>query len=252
MIDINKMRRLAQAATPGPWVAAGPSFGESLPKYLNEVAVDREGDEDDGYSICNAPIGLNEECSDDMAFIAEANPLTIEELLDRLEAAEKSRDDLLAGLGEWLDKTKWVQQGVNEGTISAKYLGLHRADVMSSLLGEAEKARDALRAENAGLVDDMNLLRDNNTSLRAKIAEMEQQEPAGEVVHNGESAGLYDILEHGALLYALPGAQPAPIVPDLLEALKDMVNLVELMCPFDGPQQRKARAAIARATGEQP
>ena len=156
MIDINKMRRLAQAATPGPWVAAGPSFGESLPKYLNEVAVDREGDEDDGYSICNAPIGLNEECSDDMAFIAEANPLTIEELLDRLEAAEKSRDDLLAGLGEWLDKTKWVQQGVNEGTISAKYLGLHRADVMSSLLGEAEKARDA---------------------LRAKIEQMERQEP---------------------------------------------------------------------------
>ena len=38
--------------------------------------------------------------------------------------------------------------------------------------------------------------------------------------------------------------------PDLLEALKDMVDLVELMCPFDGPQQRKARAAIARATGE--
>ena len=47
-------------------------------------------------------------------------------------------------------------------------------------------------------------------------------------------------------------AQPTPSVPDLLEALKDMVNLVELMCPFDGPQQRKARAAIARATGEQP
>lgn len=40
--------------------------------------------------------------------------------------------------------------------------------------------------------------------------------------------------------------------PDLLDALKDMVNLVELMCPFDGPQQRQARSAIARATGEQP
>ena len=36
---------------------------------------------------------------------------------------------------------------------------------------------------------------------------MEQQEPAGEVVHNGEAAGLYDILEQGALLYALPGAK---------------------------------------------
>ena len=38
----------------------------------------------------------------------------------------------------------------------------------------------------------------------------------------------------------------------LLEALQDMVGLVELVLPFDGPQQRKARAAIAKATGEQP
>lgn len=98
MIDINKMRRLAQAATPGPWVGCGPTFGESLPKYLNEVVVDREGDEDDVYSICNAPIGLDEEHSADMAFIAEANPLAIEELLDRLEAAEKGHDALRAAL----------------------------------------------------------------------------------------------------------------------------------------------------------
>ena len=40
--------------------------------------------------------------------------------------------------------------------------------------------------------------------------------------------------------------------PDLLAALKNMVGLVELVLPFDGPQQRKARAAIAKATGEQP
>ena len=39
---------------------------------------------------------------------------------------------------------------------------------------------------------------------------------------------------------------------ELLEALKEMVGLVELMCPFDGPQQRKARTAIARASGEHP
>lgn len=42
---------------------------------------------------------------------------------------------------------------------------------------DAEKERDALRAENAALVDDMNLLRNNNTALRAKITEMEKQEP---------------------------------------------------------------------------
>ena len=40
--------------------------------------------------------------------------------------------------------------------------------------------------------------------------------------------------------------------PDLLEALKDTTDLVQLMCPFDGPLQRRSRAAIARATGEQP
>ena len=93
-IDINKLRRLAQAATPGPWIAAGPSFGESLPKYLNEVVVDREGDEDDCYSICGASIGLDKEDSDDMAFIAAVNPSAISELLDRLEAVKKERDVL--------------------------------------------------------------------------------------------------------------------------------------------------------------
>ena len=137
MIDINELRRLTQAATPGPWIAAGPSFGESLPKHLNEVVVDREGDEDDGYSICNTPIGLDQECSDDMAFIAAANPLAIEELLDRLEAAEKS---------------------------DAESIAMYR---------KARDERDNLRAENAALVDDMNLLRNNNTALRAKIAAME-------------------------------------------------------------------------------
>ena len=37
----------------------------------------------------------------------------------------------------------------------------------------------------------------------------------------------------------------------MLEALREMVSLVEMVIPFDGPQQRKARAAIAAATGEQ-
>jgi hypothetical protein len=38
--------------------------------------------------------------------------------------------------------------------------------------------------------------------------------------------------------------------PELLEALQEMVALVEMAVPFDGPQQRKARAAIAKATGD--
>ena len=60
----------------------------------------------------------------------------------------------------------------------------------------------------------------------------------------------YGLRVDGIDLFA--NARLIAAAPDLLEALKDMVDLVELLCPFDGPQQRKARAAIARATGEQP
>ena len=49
----------------------------------------------------------------------------------------------------------------------------HEADCVEVCKSEIER----LRAENVGLVDDMNLLRDNNASLRARIEEMEKQEP---------------------------------------------------------------------------
>ena len=38
--------------------------------------------------------------------------------------------------------------------------------------------------------------------------------------------------------------------PDLLESLRLMVDLVELAVPLEGDTLRRARAAIARATGE--
>jgi hypothetical protein len=68
------------------------------------------------------------------------------------------------------------------------------------------------------LVRDLDkLLRDSwkeRDALKAEITAMKQQEPAGGVVHNGESAALYDIREQGALLYTLPGAEHAPSVPE--------------------------------------
>ena len=90
----------------------------------------------------------------------------------------------------------------------------------------AEKERDTLRTENAGLVYDMNLLRDNNTALRAKIETMEKQEPV-KIQHrvpfvnsNGEIVGYsvwidgrgFDHWPHRSL-YLAPGAQPTPSVP---------------------------------------
>lgn len=49
-------------------------------------------------------------------------------------------------------------------------------DVPAVMLAAADEI-ERLRTESTGLVDDMNLLRDNNASLRARIEEMEKQEP---------------------------------------------------------------------------
>ena len=101
-------------------------------------------------------------------------------------------------------------------------------DSLEDQIVELRRERNALRAENAGLVDDMNLLRDNNTALRAKIAEMGQQEPIAKVhIHQtGGNAGIswsarpindFDslpLLRDGDKLYLAPGAQPAPSIPE--------------------------------------
>ena len=198
MIDTKKLRRLTQDATPGPWKML--PVGDGMQKL---AVADSEF-----LSI------LTVTDDDDARFIAAANPAAITELLDRLEAAEqtvqdhlridgekariaqrleaaeKERDAYKAAYNEWVAKTEWVQRGINEGTISAKYLGLHRADVMTSLLGEAEKDRDA---------------------LRAKIAEMERQKPVGKFAQH-PSNGLWEQDGYGdnpeaSPLYALPGAK---------------------------------------------
>ena len=101
-------------------------------------------------------------------------------------------------------------------------------DSLEDQIVELRRERNALRAENAGLVDDMNLLRDNNTALRAKIEEMEKQEPVAQVgVHKtGGNAGIswsarplneFDslpLLCDGDKLYLAPGAQPALSIPE--------------------------------------
>ena len=87
MIDLKAIRAAAEAATPGPWEAVGPSFGAPLPKYLNEVG--RINEDEMFEEVCVSPSPEDDACSADMIFIATANPAAILELLDRLEAAEK-------------------------------------------------------------------------------------------------------------------------------------------------------------------
>ena len=124
-IDTNELRRLAQAATPGPWYVTGKltRYVEALIDggLIQEVAACGPTKADGGY-------GPQQEAN--ARLIAAANPAAISELLDRLEEAEKERG-------------------------SAMML----VDRLALALNTSNHERDA---------------------LRAKIAEMEQQEPAAE------------------------------------------------------------------------
>ena len=83
MIDIKVLRRLAQAATPGPWKMLPVGDGRQKftvvnSEFLSILTVPDEGGATFGTVYDEA----------DTRFIAAANPVTVIELLDRLEEAE--------------------------------------------------------------------------------------------------------------------------------------------------------------------
>ena len=90
-MNTEELKELAQAATPGPWVAGGPSFGAPLPVYCDEVVTESGGDNPD--SVCRAPFSTNETSTADMLYIAAANPAAILALIQQ-------RDELLAAHAE--------------------------------------------------------------------------------------------------------------------------------------------------------
>ena len=151
-IDINKLRQLAQAATPGPWVAKNVS-GAGLEIHMSHpVYPDKEWPAfGTDSAFCKKGLVSYEtwtqfphevrdvQQSKNAEYIAAANPATISELLDRLEAAEKERDEL-------------------------------RAEVIH--IKEVEFPRKAQAVADGW--------RGKCERLEAKIAEMERQEPVAE------------------------------------------------------------------------
>ena len=94
MIDTKELRRLAQAATPGPWINHGrqpnvaglPHSAVAAKTLLARVYSEAYGDVE--QETANA------------SFIAAANPAAISELLDRLEATEEDRSNFLVEMGK--------------------------------------------------------------------------------------------------------------------------------------------------------
>lgn len=89
--QLAELRMIAEAATEGPWVAAGPSFGGDKPAYLHDVVVDNPDSDFDGFSIL--PMH-DQESNEDMEYIAAFNPVTAVALLDRIAELEKEVEAL--------------------------------------------------------------------------------------------------------------------------------------------------------------
>ena len=223
-IDINKLRRLAQAATPGPWYATG-----KLTRYvearidgglIQEVAACGPTKADGGY-------GPQQEAN--ASLIAAANPATIFELLDRLERAE----------------FKCLEQARLNG------MGSEREAALMAKLEAAEKERDALSAElskQQALTDAAQhiaeVAQSRANQLQAKIEHMENQEPVAWADAFGEPfRNQCEIDGVASPLYALPGAQNVPSVPDgVAEALQRLIENGAVL----GPASSEDALLVAR------
>ena len=185
MIDTNELRRLAQAAmhpvTKGRWMRL---FGE-------RTVYDRMEDGCRGIPVVSTPVSpphpFEAACLD---FIAAANPAAVIEILDRLEAAESEalEQARLNGMG-----------GEREAALMAK-------------LEAAEIERDSAKKLADSLALALNTSNHERDNLRAKIAEMEKQEPVATVIKEGDSRywmseRLWTFPNGKYPLYALPGAQ---------------------------------------------
>lgn len=93
----------------GPWSAAGPSFGDALPRYLNEVVIDDGSDSPDTVCMCD-PAG-DPESSATMDYIAACNPENIRAVLALL-AAKQEEVDKMRATGDELVRATNYRQGV--------------------------------------------------------------------------------------------------------------------------------------------
>ena len=70
--------------TPGPWIGAGPSFGDPLPRYTTEIVTEWEDEDGEALSICELPFHHHDDENEANARLIAAAP----DLLEALKAAE--------------------------------------------------------------------------------------------------------------------------------------------------------------------
>lgn len=136
MTAIERIRAALNAASCGPWIGAGPSFGRPLPEYLDSVVQDC-GDGDCSITICR-----DTETSD-ASYIAACNPSAMSEVLAHIDALEAENERLK-----------------NDYQRACKLV----ADMHAAAVGE-------ITGPKVGVVEDVAAVRTENERLRAESEE---------------------------------------------------------------------------------
>ena len=71
--------------TPGPWIGAGPSFGDPLPRYTTSIVTEWADEYGDYADICELPFHHHDDENEANALLIAAAP----DLLVALRAASK-------------------------------------------------------------------------------------------------------------------------------------------------------------------
>ena len=135
MIDTKELRRLAQAATPGPWWVNQDGLNHGFERGVLEINANDWHALAGAWAINGAK--PSEEGAANAAFIAAANPAVINELLDRLEAAEKEANKIN---GRLVEVKKRLQLIVEEPSNT-----MSNSKAMREMLRQANLALKALK-----------------------------------------------------------------------------------------------------------
>ena len=139
--DVAELRRLAEAATPGPWEAFGAVDGRRGERWLG-VTTDMRATE----SARAGDVFAAQNCTrQDALFIAAANPAAVLGLLDHLAHMREARDNARAEV----ERLTAVVEAVRE------YAAARQANIdHGPLLSARKAAHDALLAALARLAEE--------------------------------------------------------------------------------------------------
>jgi len=179
MGDPKQLRALAEAATPGPWSA-------SISRQTQPHAPCVQSS--DGVQVCHLRRHYPSEADTDARYIAAISPDVVLALLDRLEAAERERDEwkqasethlrYLSAWSTWSTEVVYELDGHPKGgqlghgpSRRCIYEGMRRfkqrAETAEERVRELEEEYQEQRAVALDVHNDWCRLRDENKALRA-------------------------------------------------------------------------------------